>query len=187
MEPEYWHDKWSNNEIGFHQAAPNRHLTRHIDCLALSTGDRIFLPLCGRAPEIDWLRQRGLHVLGVELEELAIRQLFAELQEDPLITQHGNLTRFSSDGLDLFVGDIFDLSADLLGQIDAVYDRAALVALPWAMRQRYSRCLQKLTDHAQQLVVTFIYDQYKMDGPPFSIDLDELQQHYAEHFSIQTL
>lgn len=187
MDADYWKKKWSENNIGFHQGSVNRHLRQHIDCLALSPGKRIFLPLCGKTRDIGWLHQGGLHVVGIELEQVAVEQLFKELNVMPDVHDLGRLLRYSTDRLDIFVGDIFSLSAELCGEIDAVYDRAALVALPPKMRERYARHLASITHHARQLLITFVYDQSKMNGPPFSVGRSELQQRYAEYFIIDQL
>ena len=85
----------------------------------------------------------------------------------------GSHRRYSADGIDIFAGDIFEITADVLGPVDAVYDRAALVALPEGMRRRYAAHLAGITAVAPQLLVTFEYDQAEMDGPPFSITEEE--------------
>jgi len=75
----------------------------------------------------------------------------------------------------------------MLGQIDAVYDRAALVALPKDMRDRYTQHLVAITGNAPQLLIAFAYDQSLMDGPPFSVSSEEIDAHYAAHFDIEDL
>ena len=68
----------------------------------------------------------------------------------------------------------------MLGRVDAIYDRAALVALPPTMRSRYTAHLNDITEHASQFLITFEYDQKKMEGPPFSITEDEVKKHYEK-------
>ena len=75
-----------------------------------------------------------LRVAGSELSEVAVKQLFSELAIEPKITAIDDIRRHSADNIDIFVGDIFDLSRGVLGRVDAIYDRAALVALPETMR-----------------------------------------------------
>ncbi|MEM7446371.1 MAG: hypothetical protein AAF414_23830 [Pseudomonadota bacterium] len=90
-----------------------------------------------------------------------------------------DLTLFQSDGIDLFVGDVFDLTADALGHVDAIYDRAALVALPHEMRVDYAAHIATITGSARQLLLTFVYDQAEMDGPPFAVDGDGVDALYG--------
>lgn len=187
MEANFWHQKWQRGEIAFHRDDANPHLVAHLHTLNLSEGSRVFLPLCGKTLDIAYLLSCGYQVLGVELSELAIRELFADLSVTPQITQVADFICYSADGITIFVGDFFQLSAELVGQIDAIYDRAALVALPLAMRRDYSAHLVKLSRNAAQLLVTYEYQQELIDGPPFSISEQEVAEHYAETYTINLL
>lgn len=187
MEANFWHQKWQRGEIAFHRDEANPHLVAHLNKLNLLEGERVFLPLCGKTLDIAYLLSCGYQVLGVELSELAIRELFADLSVTPQITQVADFICYSADGITIFVGDFFQLSAELVGQIDAIYDRAALVALPLAMRRNYSAHLVKLSHKAQQLLVTYEYQQELIDGPPFSISEQEVTEHYAATYAINLL
>ncbi|MBD5802142.1 Thiopurine S-methyltransferase [Azoarcus sp. Aa7] len=182
MDANFWHEKWERNEIGFHGSEAHSLLVENFDALALPPGSRIFLPLCGKTLDIHWLLAQGHRVVGAELSPLAIQQLFAELGVEPTVSRIGALDRYAAEGLDVYVGDIFDLTAEILGPVDAVYDRAALVALPPAVRPRYTAHLTAITHEAPQLLICFEYDQSQHAGPPFSIDADEVRQHYADRF-----
>lgn len=131
-----------------------------------------------------WLLSRGYRVAGVELSELAVGQLFDELGVEPRVSEAGGLKRYAAENLDIFLGDFFDLTADLLGPVDAIYDRAALVALPEAMRRRYATHLVSNTGKAPQFLITFEYDQSRMDGPPFSVSNREVRQLYEDHYGV---
>lgn len=187
MDAGFWHQKWQSNEIGFHGEVPNSLLVDHLAALSLKPGSRLFLPLCGKTLDIAWLRNQGFAVAGAELSKLAIQQLFDELGVEPSITQAGSLKHYSAEGIDIFVGDIFDLCGSMLGPIDAIYDRAALVALPKDMRVRYTAHLMGMTNIAPQLVICYEYDQGLVGGPPFSITAAELTQHYQEAYKLELL
>lgn len=184
MDPNFWHARWESNQIGFHQPKANAMLVRHLDALGLAGGARIFLPLCGKTLDIGWLLSRGLRVAGAELSEIAVRQLFDDLGVTPRVSTLGALTLYRADGIDIFVGDMFDLTADALGPVDAVYDRAALVALPQEMRPRYAAHLAAITQKAPQFLITFEYDQSVMDGPPFSVVADEVERLYGRTYDL---
>jgi len=185
MEADFWHQRWQGNQIAFHEKRGNRMLVEHFAALGLAQGSRIFLPLCGKTLDITWLVSKGCQVAGAELSELAITQLFDELAIAPEINQIGSLKHFHAPGIDMYVGDIFDLSRDMLGPVDAIYDRAALVALPESMRERYVDHLTDLTGNAPQLLVCFEYDQSLMDGPPFSIDASKVADQYKDRYHIE--
>ncbi|MCH8621376.1 thiopurine S-methyltransferase [Undibacterium sp. TS12] len=187
MDASFWHRKWAANEIGFHESTVNPLLLKYIEALTLAQGSRIFLPLCGKSLDIHWLLSQGYRVAGAELSEIAIEQLFAELNLTPDISTVGELRHYSAKNLDIFVGDIFDLTGEALGQIDAIYDRAALVALPQETRLRYSAHLAAISDLAQQLLICFEYDQSLQDGPPFSISDEEVRQHYGKLYALTLL
>ena len=187
MEAEFWHSKWNTDEIGFHEGTPNALLVEHLAALDLEPGARIFVPLCGKARDLSWLVEQGFRVVGAELSELAVTQFFEELGVEPEVSPAGALVRYRIDGLEIFQGDLFALTTEELGEIDAIYDRAALVALPSKMRDLYSAHLVKLGSLAPYLVICFTYDQSVMDGPPFSIDEAEVRRLYSEHYDMTKL
>ncbi len=88
--------------------------------------------------------------------------------------------RYQAGGVTLFVGDVLATSPGLLGPIDALYDRAALVALPPELRPRYVAHLRGLVAPGTPgLLVTLEYPQEVMDGPPFAVLADEVARLYA--------
>jgi len=184
VDTRFWHQKWENNEIAFHASEANPLLVKYFNALSLVQGSRVFLPLCGKTLDIAWLLSKGYRVAGAELSKIAIEQLFAELGVEPKITGVGKLTRYSTKHIDVFVGDLFDLSRQMLGPVDAIYDRAALVALPEKTRNRYTAHLTEITDKAPQLLICYEYDQDLQEGPPFSISNEEVNQHYGEGYDL---
>lgn len=187
MDHGFWHDRWQSGRIGFHVSKPNPLLVKHFPTLSLADNSRVFVPLCGKTLDIGWLLSKGHGAVGVELSELAIQQLFEELGVKPAIADLGKLKRYSADGIDIFVGDIFDLTPALLGPVDAVFDRAALVALPEAMRTSYAPHVDEITGTAPQLLVTFEYDPALIEGPPFFIPAEEIMRLYSERYDVSTL
>lgn len=184
MDASFWHQRWGKNEIAFHEREANPLLVKYFKELSLAKGGRIFLPLCGKTLDIRWLLSNGYRIAGAELSKIAIEQLFNELGVEPKISRHGGVDHYSAKDIDIFVGDIFDLSSKMLGPVDAVYDRAALVALPEEMRHRYTAHLTEITDKAPQLLICLEYDQSLMDGPPFSITNEEVNQHYRDKYDL---
>ncbi len=187
MDPDFWLSRWQANQIGFHEGEANARLVRHFHALSVAPGGRIFLPLCGKTRDIAWFLSRGHAVVGVELSELAIQQLFDDLGAAPDITDIGLMRRYSAPNIDIFVGNFFDMTPDRTGPVAATYDRAALVALPTDMRTRYAAHVIHLTKAAPQLMICFEYDQTLMDGPPFSIDEDEIRRLYVGHYDLTLL
>ena len=187
MDQNFWHERWEQGKIAFHEKAVNPLLVKHFDELALARGGRVFLPLCGKTLDIAWLLAKGCRVVGAELSKLAIEQLFAELNVKPVMVRAGKLEHYRALNLDVFVGDFFDLSREPLGRVDAVYDRGALVALPEATRPHYAAHLMDITNNAPQLLIGYEYQQSLVDGPPFSISNQEVERHYGANFDLTLL
>lgn len=187
MQHDFWHLKWEKNEIGFHLPDANPLLVKHFTTLNLQQGARVFLPLCGKTLDIAWLLAQGYRVAGAELSAIAIEDLFNSLNLMPTITKLGEISHYSATNIDMLVGDIFKVTPAMLGNVDAVYDRAALVALPEDMRKAYTAHLITLTNKAPQCMICFEYDQNLHAGPPFSICADEVRQHYQSTYDLALL
>lgn len=187
MDENFWHRRWEQNEIGFHKSEPNPLLVKYFKELSLVKGSRVFLPLCGKSLDISWLLSNGYRVAGAELSKIAIGQLFQQLGLEPNISKAGEIYDYSANNIDIFVGDIFSLSGSVLGPVDAVYDRAALVALPEELRKQYTSHLTEITRNAPQLLICYEYDQSHMEGPPFSVSNDEVIKHYGNSYDITLL
>lgn len=188
MQPKDWLDRWQKSQIGFHQNEVNGYLRRYLDQFDLSPGDRIFLPLCGKAHDIAWLAEQGYEVIGIELSSIAIESFFSEFK---LQYQQFESDRFilrKSGNIMLIEGDYFDLQADDIEGCKLVFDRAALIAIDEANRARYCRHLQDITTPGtEMLLVTLDYDQSIMSGPPFAVSHQEVRQHYQQDYLIDLL
>lgn len=187
MDRDFWLARWEDGRIGFHWHLSNPLLVAHFGALALRPRARIFVPLCGKTVDIGWLRARGFRSVGVELSPIAVEQLFDGLGEAPEITQVGPLRLFSARDVAVFQGDIFDLTPERLGEVDAVYDRAALIALPPPLRRRYAAHLQQLTGTAPQLLVSYENGRDPDDGPPFPVTGDDIRGLYGSSYRIDLL
>jgi thiopurine S-methyltransferase len=187
MDDDFWRGRWRDNRLGWHRESANPMLVRHVSALGLAPGARLFLPLCGKTLDIHWLLGNGFRVAGCELVETAVEQLFAELGREPAVSDAGALRRYRAEGIDIFVGDLFDLGGEALGRVDGTYDRAALVALPADIRPRYAAHVAGITASAPQLLVTYEYNQSRMDGPPFSVTEEEARGLYAGTYGVALL
>lgn len=186
MHPEFWHQRWQENRVGFHQAAPTPLLLKHWPSLGIAPGAQVFVPLAGKSQDMAWLAAQGHRVLGVELSRLAVEQFFAEhgLQPDIETSRYG--THFRAGGIELVCGDAFALDAALLADCGAVFDRAALIALPPALRQRYAGELYaRLPAGCRGLLITLEYPQDERAGPPFSVPEDEVRSLYGRDWQVE--
>jgi thiopurine S-methyltransferase len=172
----YWQERWRDGRIGFHEGVPNEWLVAHVSVLGITEERRrVLVPLCGKTVDLALLASKGAEVVGVELVDAAARAFFEEAQLPVARTVDGALVRYEAAGVEIVVGDFFDLSPEDVGVFDAYYDRASIVALPPSLRERYARTLDRLAPSANGLVVTFEHDA--TDGlPPCSVSPAELAQ-----------
>lgn len=173
----FWEDRWAENKIGFHEGAPNSFLVTHHEVLA--GAPRVLVPLCGKAEDLNWLAERGHKVVGVELVEDAVKAFFAEHKLEPVVTQRGSLVEYEAGAITIYAGDVFAATSDVIGQFDAIYDRAALVALPPDVRPRYAEHVRSLClANARVLQICFEYPDGHREAPPFSVTEYELRHLY---------
>ena len=188
MHEAFWQDRWARSQIGFHQEKVNGYLRRHWSALGLASGSAVLVPLCGKSLDLAWLAEQGHRVIGVELAERAVQDFFTERDVQPQVSQRGAFKVYQAGELQILCGDFFALSREDVAGCQAFYDRAALIALPPEMRERYVAHLQAiLPSTCQGLLVTLVYDQQRMDGPPFSVEDAEVEGHFAAGWMLRVV
>lgn len=186
MEADFWHQMWRSGRVGFHQPQVNAFLRNYWKKFNLVGNEQVFVPLCGKSLDMLWLKQQGHAVLGIELSEQALQEFVTEnaLQVNPL--KHSRFSGFEMDRMTLLSGDFFDVSAKDCKEVKAVYDRAALVALPLEMRQQYVSHLKTiLAPGVPILLIAMDYDQSLQSGPPFAVSELEIKTLFEDTFNIE--
>ena len=188
MEPKFWHERWERAEIGFHQQDINVHLQRFWKQLELQSGQRVFVPLCGKSLDLLWLAGEGHPVTGVEISAVAVEAFFREHDLRPQRQREGAFEIWEADEIRILLGDFFALEPRHLADCAGVYDRASLIALPPAMRERYARHLDAiLPPGMRMLLVTMEYDQSVSPGPPFAVGEAEVRALYESAHEVELL
>lgn len=186
MHRKFWIDRWSDGNIGFHRDQPMPSLVDHWPALQLPPGSRVLVPLAGKSLDMIWLASRGFRVLGVELSPLAVEQFLAD--NGLVAVQHDSSmgTHHVAGNIELICGDVFALEDAILETCDAIYDRAAIIALPVEMRKRYVETVyERLRSGCRGLMVTLDYDQSEMDGPPFSVSAEEIDALLGRRWQVE--
>lgn len=185
-DPEFWHNKWASNQIGFHLPDVNPLLIKHWPATNPSRENRVFVPLCGKSEDLVWLATQHDEVQGVELSKIAVRAFFAEHFYTPMVTPvSGQHELYQFDELSIYAGDYF--TAPIISPVDIIYDRAALIAMPEEMRSDYVQRLKSLLAAGGRiLLVTLDYPQEEMAGPPFSVPQQEIEALF-EGFKVSLL
>jgi thiopurine S-methyltransferase len=187
MDTEFWLKNWQQNKIGFHQQQINNHLISFWPHAQIKPNAQVFVPLCGKSLDLLWLR-KGHSVIGVEISELAVNALFFENGLSFTHAKQNNFQCWQTEYLTVLQGDFFNLTPNHVQAVAGIFDRAALVALPVALRQQYAQHLKSiLPNSAKMLLVTFEYEQAEMAGPPFSVNEAEVRALYQDNYAIEPL
>jgi thiopurine S-methyltransferase len=188
VQPKFWQERWRISQIGFHQSSVDRNLQTYWPTLGVAANSDVFVPLCGKSLDLEWLREQGCNVTGVEVSDIAVEAFF---MENGIAARRRPLAEFDlyeAEGLRLFRGDFFSLSCRLLGNISAIYDRAALISWDPGMRARYVERMVALTPPgAQTLLIVVDFPQAQMQGPPFSVTEADVDSLYSRDHSIEKL
>jgi thiopurine S-methyltransferase len=195
MEHSFWHHKWKINQIGFHLDYIHPLLKRNLELFQLkgrsTKQNRVFIPLCGKTLDIGFLLAQNCSVVAVELSEVAVQEVFEaldlSLDDQPQVSDWLGGKLYQTKNLQIFVGDFFALTAADLGEIVLVYDRAALIALPSAMRINYTQHLATITQRAPQLLITLDFDQSASNGPPFAVPTEDVEALYDATYQVQLI
>lgn len=197
MDHDYWLGRWERGETGWHQTEVEPALIRYFQDLEPT---RVLVPLCGKSLDLAWLASRGHEVIGVELSGTACREYFVAQGIPFRESAQGRFQRFEGGGVTIFNGDVFSITPLEVGRLGAVYDRAALIALPPQLRSRYAAKLRELieptlaetscstrpagssTFRFLQLVIERTPHNEK--GPPHSVPESEVRALYGNQFKI---
>ncbi len=185
MDAEFWHQRWQSERIGFHREQVNAQLAQIWPTLRLAKQSQVLVPLCGKSKDMLWLTEQGHSVTGFELSPLAVADFFAEAHLTPRRQTVDPYQVWQTERLRIYQGDFFQ-AEQIQKHYDAAYDRAALIALPPAMRAQYVAQLARLLKpNATLLLVTVHYAPEQQQAPRFSVDEAQVQALFSPYFSIE--
>lgn len=187
-DPEFWHKKWEMGQIGFHQETYHPWLNTYWAALDLPPETPVFVPLCGKSKDMIYLRAQGHPIIGVELNAYALACFARENKLDLNWVEGKPMRRMEGAGYTLFQGDFFKLGRKELFGMRAVYDRAALIALPADLREKYVQHLQTfLMPSTKIFLITLEYDENQASGPPFCVSEDNVSALYGSWCEIEKI
>jgi thiopurine S-methyltransferase len=175
---DFWHSRWEAGQTGWHE--PEGNVALHKFWPSLACGSRVLVPLCGKSSDLLWLAEQGSSVTGIELSEIAARAFFndAGLSFETEKINGFNWFRSREANIAIACGNYFEF---LDTPFDALYDRAALVALPANKRAEYALHTKGLLKpDARQLLLTIEFDQSRVEGPPFSVMPAEVKSYWPD-------
>jgi thiopurine S-methyltransferase len=186
---DFWKKRWEDKDIPWHQPKIEPLLEKYFP----TEPRTVFVPLCGKSLDLFWLSKRGHQVVGSELSEIACEEFFNENQLPVQISKHGEHSKFKSGPITLWAGDFFSLPLESLGEINAIYDRASLYALPpGEIREKY---VKKIKDIAKKmarskfeiLLLGRETSPAPVEGPPYMISENDIQTLFSDTFQVKRL
>jgi thiopurine S-methyltransferase len=182
-----WISRWREGRIGFHRDVEHPALVRHWPTLGVEPGTKVLVPLCGKSLDMRWLAAQMHPVLGIELASLAIEQFVAGGGEASRYRQ-GDFEIWRQGSIELWCGDFFHFHTQQAADLGAFYDRAALIALPPATRQRYAFHLaQLMPPGARGLLISLTRAPGDDAGPPYSVPAGEVRELFGANFEVNHL
>ena len=176
----FWESRWMNGQTGWHSSDINAHLKTYHQILFQQDTPKIFVPLCGQSLDMAWLNEQGASIVGVDLVRQPLEQYFDVQNMTPKSQTVQDLESLTSGSLTLFHANVFDVNNDIIGNVDAIYDRAALVALSPEFRESYvAHCLSLLKPGGSILLITYDSPVADDHGPPFPVRKGTVERLFA--------
>ena len=183
-----WLARWQNGHIGWHRKEVNWRLKKYLPQLDLKPGDEVLLPLAGKSVDILYLSQQGFKVIAIELSQIAVEAFFSENGLKPTIRVCGQFTLYQTSNIRFYLGDIFDITAQMVQNTAAIYDRAALIALDKPKRKAYIDMLVRVVPKSTKwLLLILDYPQQQKSPPPFAVSDEEVSMLFAHRHQIKIL
>ena len=190
-----WNNRWEQGSTPWVNANTNSMLVKYLKELLNGkqpNNQTILVPFCGKSPDLLWLHQQGMNVIGVELIAKPCEEFFKENKlaytvEEP----NADYKVYVHDShLKIVLGDWFNLDSSLFGdkQVDFVWDCHSLSALPYDMQERYLQQMRKLiSPSARSLVFSFEWDPAKRGYPPSSMTDDVMANLFRQGYDYRLL
>ncbi|XP_046585334.1 thiopurine S-methyltransferase-like isoform X2 [Haliotis rubra] len=188
-----WSENWQAGKIGFHKDIEHPLLVKYADKLTGGkSAQKILIPLCGKSMDIKWIADQGHTVVGVEAVEQAVLEFFTEqnieYSKETLTDIPGDVYKSSDGRISVYRCDVFDFNRSYKDKFDAVYDRAALVAINRDDRERYATLMKSLSAPGSRMViVTVNYDPALHPGPPHYVEEELIPKLYGNRYNVEIL
>jgi thiopurine S-methyltransferase len=184
-----WKDRWESGNTRWHKSEVHPMLQKYLDEKILDAfpagGARIFVPLCGKTVDMQYMatKRKVAQVVGVDGVPKAIEEFaenYPELNVQPVGTSpHGPFEQWKGESITLVQGDFFDVNEQVLGgACDAVWDRGSMVAIDPSLRDQYVQTLGKVLVKPGGRILLSALVHSKGTGPPFSLEESDVRRLY---------
>jgi len=187
----YWEKKWEDGLTSWHRNEVDRRLMKYLgELTSTRSGVRVLVTWCGKSVDIPWLCKEGYEVVGVELSEIAVKQMFDESnipytvnRQDSFLVYQGTDRRIA-----VYVGNYYELTPAIVGVFEAIWDHHALGASEPKDRLAYKQVLVSLLrPHGKILLSHFEYGNQIRNQAPYSISQEMIKDLFEDKFDIKYL
>nr|XP_006818717.1 PREDICTED: thiopurine S-methyltransferase-like [Saccoglossus kowalevskii] len=212
---EKWNERWEEGKTSFHLPHVHKLLAEHSKTLINGRkGIKILFPLCGKTMDMKWLADQGHTVIGVEISNIAIQQFFVENNIEYTINHVDGLVKGEvyqqrltyNKGRSLynvlnetvtiptkhehFQNIKFDQKRiyDIIGQVDAIWDRAAFSAIMPSEREKYRDVIiSTMNAYTRYCLIGVDFDPSVKPGPPYHAPEVAVEQTFGAHLTIEKI
>ncbi|KAG0709120.1 Thiopurine S-methyltransferase [Chionoecetes opilio] len=164
-----WVEMYEKVPFNKNQGGPSKELVKYIKALLPSEPARVFVPLCGKSPDMRWLYERGNTVVGVEGVEMPVKEFFeshSDLKHTVEDVSFGKVYKSHDERLQVYVCDFTQIPKGSLGHFDAGFDWGAYTAIRPADRPKYVEVVKDAMGENFRYFLEVCHD-----GPPDALGL----------------
>lgn len=194
MSVEDWEYRWGKNQTQFHMNKVHPMLQKYLDKLTKGKKNlRIFLPLCGKSKDLEWLASQGYEVIGCDCADKGCKEFFEEneipYETSPIKGIDGTIYRATNDKkITLYKCDYFALNEKITGKFDCIWDRGSFVAISVKDRDKYSKITTAMMkENSTYLLDCFLVDNDRFGGPPFNCTEKNVTSAFGSKWEVEKL
>ncbi|GFR75295.1 thiopurine S-methyltransferase [Elysia marginata] len=199
----YWDQEYKNGRIRWHRDQVHQILVNHYD--KLNPGgkhSRVLVTMCGMSEDMNWLVDRGLQVIGIDFAKHALHKFMCldgqEWTGCPVKELGHDAKLFTRDDgkIKLFYGDVLNLSPEIDGKFDAIYDCSSIHNLPKPKASRMANVLKKILNPGGRILLDAIdYDLKILEledlnlqapvPPPYPMNLKDVKELFEPECTVE--
>ena len=191
-ETQFWVNYWESDSVTWQAPVTSPWLHKYMNEFLGSETKTVFVPLCGKTLDMNLLLEAGHRVRGAECSGIACQDFFIEnnipgyVREEIKTPNGKRVVRHKStlQPIELYECDIFDLTPEIVGPIDAVLDRAALVALPPSIiEDQYLPLITSLLRPGGKMLFASVSELPFPKAPPHAYESHQIEGLLSKFFS----
>lgn len=190
-DPDFWINYWETDNVTWQAPVVSPWLEKYMDKFLGNKQRTVFVPLCGKTLDMKALLDHGHKVVGADCSGIACIDFFTENNIPDYVCEvvphpegkHVVCHKSTTVPIALYEGDIFDLTPEIVGPIDRILDRAALVALPPSMiEDQYLPLLVRLMRPRGKMLFASVSELPFPKAPPHVYEANQIENLLSRFF-----